>query len=91
MVQFFAKPYQATLDYNRDLTAAAQLFAKTHQIPVPEEKNHLIREDAPLSLIYEECAGLLQTYLNSELADPAIRDYLRELSLLDGVQFTIFW
>ena len=67
------------LDYNRDLTAAARLFAKTHQIPVPEEKNHLIREDAPLSLIYEECAGLLQTYLNSELADPAIRDYLREL------------
>jgi len=30
---------------------------------VPEADNHLIRETAPLSLIYEECAGLLATLL----------------------------
>jgi thiamine kinase-like enzyme len=68
-----------TLDYRRDLEAAAILFSKTHQVAVPPEQNHLIREDAPLSLIYEECSKLLEVYFNSELADPAIRDYLKEV------------
>jgi aminoglycoside phosphotransferase (APT) family kinase protein len=67
------------LDYERDLPEAAALLATVHQVDVPEEKNHLIREDAPLSLIYEECAGLLQRYFESDLADPAIRDYLSDL------------
>jgi aminoglycoside phosphotransferase (APT) family kinase protein len=67
------------LDYARDLDAAAGLFAAVHQIDVPEDRNHLIREDAPLSLIYEECAGLLQRYFESELADPDIRRYLEEV------------
>ena len=67
------------LDYNRDLAQAAGLFAKIHQIDVPPEKNHLIREDAPLSLIFEECAGLLQQYFDSDLADPDIRQYLIDL------------
>ena len=67
------------LDYNRDLLDAAKLFAIIHQISVPEENNHLIHEDAPLSLIYKECAGLLQTYFDSELADPDIRGYLSNL------------
>jgi len=67
------------LDYRRDLTDAAALFAAVHQVNVPEEKNHLIREDAPLSLIYEECAGLLQQYIESSLADSDIRQYLLEL------------
>ncbi len=67
------------LDYNKDLPAAAMLLATVHQVDVLEENNHLIREDAPLSLIYEECAGLLGQYFDSELADPAIRDYLMEL------------
>ena len=39
-------PGQA-MDYSRDLWDAAGLFATIHQIGVPEEKNHLIREDAP--------------------------------------------
>jgi len=67
------------LDYERDVEAAALLFAKIHQIEVPEEKNHLIREAAPLTLIFEECCGLLQRYFDSDLADPAIRDYLVDL------------
>lgn len=67
------------LDYSRDLLSAAGLFAKIQEVEVAEKDNHLIREDAPLSLIYEECSGLLQKYFESELADPAIRDYLREL------------
>jgi aminoglycoside phosphotransferase (APT) family kinase protein len=68
-----------SLDYRRDLPDAAGLFAIIHQVHVPEDKNHLIREDAPLTLIYEECAGLLQQYFDSDLAQPDIRDYLIDL------------
>ncbi len=68
-----------SMDYRRDLSDAAGLFATIHQIVVPEEKNHLIREEAPLTLIYEECAGLLRQYFDSDLAQPEIRDYLMEL------------
>jgi len=68
-----------TLDYTRDLHEAARLFAKTHQVEVLEEQNHLIREDAPLSLIYEECAKLLEVYFTSTLAEPGIRNYLKEV------------
>ena len=67
------------LDYRRDAGAAAELLARVHQTEVPEAGNHLITETAPLSLIYKECAGLLQAYFDSHLADPAIRDYLRDL------------
>ena len=67
------------LDYRCDTASAAALFARIHQTEVPEADNHLIRETAPLSLIYEECAGLLQRYFDSDLADPAIRDYLQDL------------
>ena len=67
------------LDYRRDIASAAALFARIHQIAVNDADNHLIRETAPLSLIYDECAGLLQRYFESERADPVIRDYLREL------------
>jgi aminoglycoside phosphotransferase (APT) family kinase protein len=67
------------LDYRRDAIAAAGLFARVHQIVVSEGRNHLIRETAPLSLIYEECAGMLQAYFDSPLAEPGIRDYLQEL------------
>ena len=67
------------LDYNRDLQQVAGLFADIHQIEVQPEKNHLIREDAPLSMIFEECDGLLQQYFDSDLADPEIRHYLIDL------------
>jgi aminoglycoside phosphotransferase (APT) family kinase protein len=68
-----------SLDYSRDADAAAGLLARAHQTEVPEADNHLIVETAPLSLIYEECARLLQAYFDSHLADPAIRDYLQDL------------
>jgi aminoglycoside phosphotransferase (APT) family kinase protein len=67
------------LDYRCDAASAAALLARIHQTEVPEADNHLIRETAPLSLIWEECAGLLQRYFESERADAAIRDYLRDL------------
>jgi aminoglycoside phosphotransferase (APT) family kinase protein len=67
------------LDYARDYASAARLFARIHSHPVPPERNHLIREDRPLSMTYEECSRLLPVYLESGLADPALRDYLREV------------
>jgi aminoglycoside phosphotransferase (APT) family kinase protein len=68
-----------SLDYRRDLTKAARLFARVHSQPVAPEDNHLIPETKPLSMTYEECSRLLPVYLESDLADPALRDYLREV------------
>lgn len=67
------------LRYERDLPAAASLLAGIHQVPVSPAQNHLIVEEAPLSLIFEECRDLLQRYFDSELADPGIRSYLQEV------------
>jgi aminoglycoside phosphotransferase (APT) family kinase protein len=67
------------LVYETDLDQAAVLLSRIHQVPVDPAANHLIREDAPLDLIYRECADLLQTYFDSELADPDIRSFLREV------------
>ena len=64
------------LDYTTDLDAAAAVLARIHQVPVPGDDHHLIREEAPLDLIYRECARLLKVYFTSELADPEIRRYL---------------
>jgi aminoglycoside phosphotransferase (APT) family kinase protein len=67
------------MDYRRDYKAAAKLFAQTHSVIVPEDNNPLIVESHPLSMTYEECARLLPIYLESDLADPALRDYLNEV------------
>lgn len=67
------------LDYMKDLERAAILFTKVQQVEVKAEQNHLIRENAPLSLIYEECAKLLEVYFTSDLAEPGIRKYLKEV------------
>ena len=67
------------LDYTSDLDAAAGLLATIHQVPVPGDDHHLIREEAPLDLIYRECAQLLETYFQSDLADSAIRSSLQEI------------
>jgi aminoglycoside phosphotransferase (APT) family kinase protein len=66
------------LDYRTDLAAAAAVLARVHQTAVPDD-HHLIREEAPLDLLYRECAGLLETYFQSDLADPAIAAFLREV------------
>jgi len=67
------------LDYHQDIESAAATFAKIHSVTVAEQKNHLIPEQQPLTLIYNECAQLLETYFTSHLADPAISDYLHKL------------
>ena len=67
------------LDYHFDLAGAAKTLATIHQIAVPAAQNHLIVEDQPLSLIFDECAGLLKKYLTSDLANPDIRIFLKEV------------
>jgi aminoglycoside phosphotransferase (APT) family kinase protein len=67
------------LDYERDLTDAARLMARYHQIRVPKEKNHLIHEAQPLTLTYQRCLRMMDVYLNSNLADPDFRSYLIEV------------
>jgi aminoglycoside phosphotransferase (APT) family kinase protein len=67
------------LDYRHDLVEAAQLFAQYHQLKVPEENNHLIRETETLSLTHQRCGKMLDVYFNSDLADPALKSYLREV------------
>lgn len=67
------------LDYQRDLGDAAKLFATIHQLPVDAGKHELIVETNPLSLIFDECSGLLEKYFSSPLADFEIADYLREV------------
>lgn len=68
------------LDYTRNSENAARVFATIHQLEVDPEQNHLIVEEKPLSLIHTECMGLLRTYFNSDLADPAIASYLSEVA-----------
>ncbi|MFU8827232.1 MAG: phosphotransferase family protein [Brevefilum sp.] len=67
------------LDYRRDLADAARLFARYHQLRVPPEQNHLIREGKPLSRVYERCLPKLEIYLNSGLGDPNLCVYFNEL------------
>ena len=67
------------LDYQVDLAGAARTLAIIHQLKPAGANNHLIVEKEPLSLIYRECAGLLDTYCNSELADDDLASLLLEL------------
>ncbi len=67
------------LDYSQDIERAATTFARIHSVRVPDDRNHLIPETQPLSLIYNECARLLDVYFRSPLADQAISEYLREV------------
>lgn len=66
------------LDYRRDLETAARLFARVHSVRVTGD-NPLIHEERPLTMTYEECARLLPVYLESPLADPALRNYLTQV------------
>ena len=67
------------LDYQNDLEAVAQLFGRLHSVSAHLGANHLIVEEAPLSMTIEECRTLLATYWESERADPSISAYLRDV------------
>lgn len=67
------------LDYTRDLEDAARLFARYHQLEIPQDANHLIKEEQPLTLTFQRCLRMLRVYLESDLADPELRSYLIEV------------
>jgi aminoglycoside phosphotransferase (APT) family kinase protein len=67
------------LNYQLDLAGAAKALATVHQVKVAPSENHLIVEAQPLSLILDECAGLLKNYFSSNLAKPDIHSFLGEL------------
>lgn len=67
------------LDYHLDLAGAAKTLSIIHQLQIGEAQNHLIVEKQPLSLIFNECVGLLDTYISSDLANPDIRSFLLEV------------
>lgn len=63
------------LDYKRGLSAAAQLMTRYHQLQVPPEKNHLIREEHPLTQTLTHCQKMLSVYRESDLANPEVQAY----------------
>lgn len=67
------------LDYQRDLQAAAHLFARFHQLEIPEHQNHLICEEKPLTQSFERSRSKLDAYFQSDLADQNTRSYLKEV------------
>jgi len=67
------------LDYRHDLERAARLFARIHCLSIDPERNHLIREERPLSMTYDECRRLLTVFFESELGAPDIKGYMREV------------
>lgn len=66
------------LDYQKDLKAAAKVFAKTHKLDIAKAER-LIREEKPLTAIWNECNELLEQYFKSELAVPKIKTFLKRL------------
>jgi len=67
------------LDYRRDLTAAARLMARYHQLTIPDEQIHLRREAHPLTQTYQHCREMAEVYLTSDLANHDLSAYLREV------------
>lgn len=72
------------LVYERDYRAAAEVFARIHTHKVEPAQNHLIREERPLSMTFDECTRMAGVYLNSELGDAAVKDFLSETLLWAG-------
>lgn len=68
-----------SLDYRKDLAGAAKTLSVIHQTGIGERQNHLIIEQQPLNLIFHECKGLLERYLDSELAHPDLRRFFEKL------------
>jgi len=67
------------LNYRSDLGEAAYLMAQYHQLDIPEDQIHLIHEKQPLTLTYQRCVDMLQVYLDSDLADINLRNYLLDV------------
>lgn len=67
------------LEYHNHAMDAARLFATIHEFTMKTQPDHLFKEEQPLTLTYEECDELLPVYIESDLANPDIRNYLLEV------------
>lgn len=67
-----------SLNYQYDLKAAAEVFARIHELDLSED-TRLIKEEKPLTAIWNECSALIEKYLNSDLADQEIKKFLIEM------------
>ncbi|MCB2180299.1 aminoglycoside phosphotransferase family protein [bacterium] len=67
------------LNYRRDVTNAAGLFASIHGHTHHLGAHHLILEEHPLSMTYAECERLLKVYFESALGVPEVKTYLHEV------------
>ncbi len=66
------------LEYRKDLKTAAKVFAKIHKLDTAHV-DCLIKENKPLTAIWNECDTLLDKYLNSDLAVPEIKRFLTKI------------
>lgn len=66
------------LDYDSDLSIAAELLAKIHSTNLPE--NHgLIKPEAPFREMFEECERMFSVYADWERRDPEVCRLVGEL------------
>jgi Ser/Thr protein kinase RdoA (MazF antagonist) len=66
------------LDYQKDLKKAAKVFAKIHKLDAGRAEC-LIKEENPLTAIWNESNRLLEQYFNSKLAEPEIKTFLKKM------------
>ena len=67
-----------SLEYQKDLKQAAEVFAAVHEVDT-EDENKIIREEKPLTAVWDECSQLIDKYLDSELADKEIKSFLNKI------------
>ncbi|MEC9490220.1 MAG: aminoglycoside phosphotransferase family protein, partial [Halanaerobiales bacterium] len=66
------------LDYQKDLKTAAKVLAKIHKLD-PDRSERLIREEKPLTAIWNESSSRLDKYFNSGLGKPEIKKFLKKI------------
>lgn len=76
-----------SLIYQKDLEKAAGIFASIHGLNT-RGIDSLIREEQPLTGIWQECNQLVQRYLDSNIGNNKIKQYLQKVRsrLLDQVK-----
>ena len=66
------------LRYETDLSAAAEIFADIHALPIPEDCG-LLEPPNPLEAILDECRQMVSHYYSWDRADPAVIRLLETL------------
>ena len=66
------------LQYKTDLSAAAEIFADIHALPIPADCR-LLEPDNPLDAIIDECRQMVSHYYSWEKSDPTVVHLLETL------------